>query len=295
MQDRLQDLYAVRTSGDFSENELVEVPIDVDRLEVPEGLQEFTQTVENLRAKIVQLRSNMETLHSGHRSLLISTETRKHEEINSVLEQQIDSDIHEIAEALKKMSSENKVAVEHARWRNNVHAHLTKRFMDVLIQFRHQQTEYREKVQERIRQRLQIVKPDATPEEVQQVVSGGKLNVFAQQLHEENQIQAREALTYVEGRHQELIKIENSVNELHQMFSDMAILVNLQGEYIDNIEANVAQTGEFVIQANKDLVGAMKKTSRRRKCCCIWMIVLMVLIIIGVIVLVGVGKSYGLF
>jgi len=291
MNDRLQDLYNVRTSRDFGETEMVEVPIDVDLLEVPAGLQDFNDRVEKLKLAIVQLKSNIETLTSGYRSILVSTDTSAQDELNRKLEDQIEASIKQIAAELKVMSSENQSSTEHTRWRTNVHSLLTKRFMDAMLQYRGIQSDHREKIQERIRQRLQIVKPDATPEQIQHVVDGGKLNVFADQLYNENHAQAKDALTYVEGRHRELLKIEASVSELHQLFHDMAILVNAQGEFIDNIEANVAQSGAYIEAANKDLYQARKKASRKRKCMCWCAIIFIILLAIAIAIFIGFGAK----
>jgi len=294
MQDRLNDLYNVRTSKDFTESEMVDVPIDVDELDVPAGLQDFTLEVDNLKLAITQLKSNIETLTSGYRSVLTSTDTTSIEQQNSESEKQIEVTMKQIGDGLKKMSVDNETTTDHTRWKKNVHSHLTKRFMDTMIQYRGLQSEHQEKIQERIRQRLRIVKPDATPDQIQNVVDGGKMNVFAEQLYAENSAQAREALTYVEGRHRELLKIEESVNELHRLFCDMALLVNAQGSFIDNIENNVAATGAYVEQGNKDLIQANRRASKRRWCkfgLCISLIVLLAIAII-IFIVFGVSKNW---
>lgn len=290
MNDRLQDLYNVRTSKDFSEHELVEVPIDVDYLEVPAGLQTFSEEVENIKVSIVQIKSQIETLTAGYKSVLVAIDSTQQEEKNKQLEEQIELAMKQTAERLKKMGAENSTSTDHVRWRNNVHSHLTKRFMDVMIQYRGLQSEHKEKIQERIRQRLRIVKPDATPEEVQQVLEGGKLNVFAEEINSVKYEQAKDALNYVENRHREILKIENSVNELHRLFCDMAVLVNAQGEYIDNIEANVATSGAYIEAAHKDLVQANKRASKRRWCK-IWCIFITIIILaVGITVFIILGK-----
>lgn len=293
MQDRLNDLYDGNNAQSINESEMIEVPIEAQSVEVPAGLQDFTTRVEKLKQEIQQLRTNIETLNSSYRSILVATDAKKQEEAIEPLEKQIEASLRTIADDLKNMNDENQVAREHGKWRSNVHAHLTKQFMDVLIQFRHIQSEYREKVQERIKQRLMIVKPDATPAEIEQMAQGGNLNVFGQQLLDTTQ--ARETLTYVEGRHRELLKIENSVNELHQLFQDMAALVNNQGEYIDNIEANVAQSSEFVKQANEDLHGALRRKNRNRKCAFVCCIIMIILLVVAVITVLLVGNSSGWF
>jgi len=293
MQDRLQDLYTATTSRDFNEAEMVDVPIDIDSLDVPAGLLDFTDKVDKLKVDLTKLKSSIETLNSGLRTLLLATDStlqNSQEELNRQLETQIEESVRQIADKVKEINTENQAATDHTRWRKNVHSHLTKRFMDLLLQYRGTQSEYREKIQERIRQRLQIVNPDATPEEVQRVVDGGKLNVFAQQLYTENSAQAKDALTYVEGRHRELLKIEQSVGELHQLFLDMAVLVNAQGDFIDNIEANIAQTSAFVVEANKDLVIARKRKSKSRWCKCVALIICLIILGVGIAVFIIMGS-----
>jgi syntaxin 1A len=40
--------------------------------------------------------------------------------------------------------------------------------------------------------------------------------------------QARQTLADIEARHADIIKLENSIRELHDMFVDMAVLVESQ-------------------------------------------------------------------
>lgn len=52
----------------------------------------------------------------------------------------------------------------------------------------------------------------------------------------------KQALNEIETRHSEIIKLENSIRELHDMFMDMAMLVESQVRslsLIDSISGNV--------------------------------------------------------
>ena len=44
--------------------------------------------------------------------------------------------------------------------------------------------------------------------------------------------QAKQSLKDIEARHNDIIKLENSIRELHDMFMDMAMLVESQVQYI---------------------------------------------------------------
>ena len=47
---------------------------------------------------------------------------------------------------------------------------------------------------------------------------------------------ARAALTHVQEKHQECQRLESSITELAQLFQDLSLLVDAQGEILDDIE-----------------------------------------------------------
>uniref|UniRef100_A0A4W5NM82 t-SNARE coiled-coil homology domain-containing protein n=1 Tax=Hucho hucho TaxID=62062 RepID=A0A4W5NM82_9TELE len=75
----------------------------------------------------------------------------------------------------------------------------------------------------------------------------------------------QQAMNEIETRHTEIIKLENSIRELHDMFMDMAMLVESQGELVNNIEQNVCNTQDYVEQARDNYKAAisMQKGGRR--------------------------------
>ncbi|XP_059644031.1 syntaxin-112-like [Cornus florida] len=66
-------------------------------------------------------------------------------------------------------------------------------------------------------------------------------------------------------RHEALKEIQRSLTELHQVFLDMAVMVETQGEQINNIEQNVVNAGAYVSGGAKELIQA-KKMQKRRTC-----------------------------
>ena len=65
--------------------------------------------------------------------------------------------------------------------------------------------------------------------------------------------------------HKDLQKMERNVKEIHRMFIDLSLLVNMQGEMIDNIEANVKCAKAAVIHAEEDLIKTKGNLSGARK------------------------------
>ncbi|CAL1360847.1 unnamed protein product [Linum trigynum] len=65
-------------------------------------------------------------------------------------------------------------------------------------------------------------------------------------------------------RHQAVLDIQRSLTKLHQVFLDMAVLVETQGERIDDIEENVAKATEFVAGGTDNLYYAKQMKKKKR-------------------------------
>jgi len=77
----------------------------------------------------------------------------------------------------------------------------------------------------------------------------------------------KNSLNDIEERHNDILNLERNVIEIHRMFTDLALLVNLQGEIIDNIESNIKHTKECVFQAEDELILSKRNLSGARKVC----------------------------
>ena len=107
--------------------------------------------------------------------------------------------------------------------------------------------------------------PNATDEEIEMAMEKGQ-SVFADQIMEKSRHEAAlEALQYIENRHKDIVKLEQSIIELHQLFVDLAILVEQQGEMIDQIEFNVVQAKTYTKEAVVEIAEASKYQKKARK------------------------------
>lgn len=55
-------------------------------------------------------------------------------------------------------------------------------------------------------------------------------------------VQALDAMAEIQERHEAVKDLERSLVDLHQVFLDMSVLVDAQGEMLDNIEQQVCPT-----------------------------------------------------
>lgn len=74
-----------------------------------------------------------------------------------------------------------------------------------------------------------------------------------------------DTLAEIEERHNAVQEIEKQLQELHQMFLDMAVLVDAQGELLDDIEGQVTSAVDHVSEGTKQLVVARKTQLNTRK------------------------------
>jgi len=90
----------------------------------------------------------------------------------------------------------------------------------------------------------------------------------------------------LEHQNREIRKIGEAVKSLNQMFEQMATMVYEQGEKLDEIAANVAQTRDHVAAAKVEIIQAesLQKGVRKRKLCiallCIIIVVILVLVLL---------------
>lgn len=92
-----------------------------------------------------------------------------------------------------------------------------------------------------------------------------------------------EAILEIQERHDTVIVLERNLKELHQVFMDMAILVETQGDQLDDIESHVNRANSFVRGGTKQLQVARKTQMNTRKWTCYG--ILLLLIVIAIIVL----------
>lgn len=69
----------------------------------------------------------------------------------------------------------------------------------------------------------------------------------------------------VAGKYQDVLTLEQSVAELHQMFLDFALLTEQQGELLDQIEFQVKNAADHVEDANVDVHQAIEHQKAIRK------------------------------
>jgi len=228
--------------------------------------EQLMKETENIKTEINGLRNLVKSLDAQYKQALFAItpdQTTKSSQEIQRLTDETNSAIHKIKGQLDALKRDIGFSAD-SSMRRNMADSLTQKFGDVLRSYQSAQTEYRDKVKTRMSQKVRIVKPDATQDEIEHAIESGE----ADQLYRVGTLdsanlhsQAKNALSYIQDRHREIVQIEASVSELHDLFVDMAILVESQGAILDVVETNV----NSAILDTRDGVDQMASANKHQK------------------------------
>ena len=145
------------------------------------------------------------------------------------------------------------------------------------------QQQYKSDIKNKVKRQVQIVRPSATDEEIETVMKseGGKDQLYKDKILKGVADPIKNAYANVADKYQDVLTLEASVAELHQMFLDFALLTEQQGEMLDQIEYQVKSASDYIDDGNTEITSAIKYQKMiRKKQCCIILIVLVILMVI---------------
>ncbi|KAI3870289.1 hypothetical protein MKX03_029678 [Papaver bracteatum] len=116
---------------------------------------------------------------------------------------------------------------------------------------------------------------------VENLISTGESESFLQKaIQEQGRGRVLDTISEIQERHDAVKEVEKGLHDLHQVFLDMAVLVEVQGEQLDDIESHVARANSFVRGGTEQLVTAKKHQRSTRKWTCYAIILLLVVILV---------------
>ncbi len=140
----------------------------------------------------------------------------------------------------------------------------------------------------RVVRQYKIVKPDVTDQEIDEALSSeAGDSIFAQQILSPGHQEAKRALEEIKDRHEEIIKLEKSIKELHQLFLDMAVLIDQQGEMLDRIEFNVSNAEDYTAEAAVQLNSALsyQRSARKKKLICLAIVIAIIIAVVVILII----------
>ncbi|XP_075710579.1 syntaxin-2 isoform X2 [Rhinoderma darwinii] len=226
MRDRLTELSAAKASEEDGDSVVV--------IEKEQFMDDFFHQVEEIRNYIAKISENVDEVKKKHSTILSAPnpEERTKDELES-LNKEIKSIANKVRTKLKSIEQTidqdehaNRSSVN-LRIRKSQHTVLSRKFGEVMIAYNETQIQFRERSKGRIQRQLEITGKTTTDDELEEMLESGNPSIFTSDIILDSQI-TRQALNEIEARHKDIIKLESSIRELHDMFMDIATLVETQ-------------------------------------------------------------------
>ncbi|KAJ1067596.1 hypothetical protein K5549_010714 [Capra hircus] len=261
-------------------------------------MDEFFEQVEEIRGCIEKLSEDVEQVKKQHSAILAAPnpdeKTKQElEDLTTDIKKtanKVRSKLKAIEQSIEQEEGLNRSSAD-LRIRKTQHSTLSRKFVEVMTEYNATQSKYRDRCKDRIQRQLEISACDTPYPQP----SHSRLRVLLPgrpflSIKMDSQM-TKQALNEIETRHNEIIKLETSIRELHDMFVDMAMLVESQGEMIDRIEYNVEHSVDYVERAVSDTKKAVKYQSkaRRKK-----IMIIICCVVLGVVLASSIGGTLGL-
>lgn len=197
-------------------------------------MDDFFNDVEEIREMIEKIQSNVEEVKAKHSEILSAPQPdeKTKQELDDMMNEikktanRVRAKLKLIEQSIDSQDSPNKNNAD-MRIKKTQHSTLSRKFVEVMTEYNRTQTDYRDRCKIRIQRQLEITGRKTTSDELEKMLEQDNPTVFTDGIIMETQ-QARQTLADIEARHADIVKLETSIRELHDMFMDMAMLVESQ-------------------------------------------------------------------
>ncbi|XP_054843666.1 syntaxin-11 [Eublepharis macularius] len=145
-------------------------------------------------------------------------------------------------------------------------------FQEAMFEYNETEMNQRDNCKNRIQRQLEIMGKDVSGNQIEDMIEQGRWDVFSENLLSDIK-GTRSALNEIETRHKELMKLECRIREVHELFLQVALLVEEQADTFNVIEFNVQNVADYVGEAKGEVRRALeyrrKHPFRTIICCCL--------------------------
>jgi len=257
-------------------------------------LEKFFQDVENVKEDM----SGVEKIYKRLQEANEESKTVHNANAMKKLRSKMDSDIEQVLkrvrvikgkiEALDKANNANRKlpgcgpGSSADRTRTSVVSGLGKKLKSMMDNFQSLRTRMNDEYKETVARRyFTITGGKANDELIENLISNGEGEDFMQKaIQDQGRGQIMDTISEIQERHDSVKEIEKNLMELHQIFLDMAALIEAQGQQLNDIESHVSHASSFVHRGTEQLVEARELQKNSRKCTMIALFLVILLIIV---------------
>ncbi len=261
------------------------------------GLATFLPDIELAQNRIGDIKRAAREI-SEQADLLLSATGADEASVTSSVQSKIESTnkvalmvkklLTKLGEETETLKSRGELSGAQLRMRETMVSTAMRKFQSVLTDYRASQDKFKTDVKGKFTRQLKIAQPDLTDEAVDELLRSGKSAgelIKASVLKGDADARVTSVLESAQSQYSEVLALEKSMVELHQIFSDMSLLVTQQGELLDVIENQVKIAGQHVDEGNQQLregIEIQKSIRKKQFYICLALLIL-IAIVIGVI------------
>ncbi|KAG0591299.1 hypothetical protein KC19_1G164500 [Ceratodon purpureus] len=275
---------------------------------VPEAGQDMTtffQEVNDVKSSMAEIRKRFQKLQDTNEESKVVTRAANMKALKEKMENDLD-DISKIAQGLKgKLEALDKANIANRkikgchegsstdRTRMAITSTLKKKLKELMVDFQALRQKFQDEYREVVERRVFTVTGQKVDESVIErlIDTGDSEQIFQKAIQEQGRGQILDTIAEIQERHDAVRDIEKKLLELHQIFLDMAVLVEAQGELLDNIETQVGKAVEHIASGTTALQKAKSLQRGTRKCMCIAIVILLVVAVIIVVAVIQPWKN----
>ncbi|MCD7455231.1 hypothetical protein HAX54_027443 [Datura stramonium] len=261
------------------------------------NLDKFFEDVETIKDELKELEKLHTQLHNSHEQSKTLHNAKTVKDLRTKMDNDVSTALKKAKfikvrlEVLDRSNAANRglpgcgPGSSSDRTRTSVVNGLRKKLQESMNQFndlrQRMASEYRETVQRRY-----YTVTGENPDEgtLDNLISTGQSETFMQKaIQEQGRGQVMDTVMEIQERHEAVKELERNLKELHQVFLDMAVLVESQGAQLDDIESQVNRANSFVRGGAQQLEVARKHQKNTRKWSCFAIVILLIIILVVVL------------
>ncbi|KAJ1933766.1 hypothetical protein FBU59_005922, partial [Linderina macrospora] len=264
---------------------------------------DFFGMIDNITGQMTEVDQRISDIAQLHEQALNATSEQRHKQV-SMDRDRLVADTNAVITDIKRslqtvdrllQQSDPSVSKSQKVARASRQQGLAKKFSEQIQGYRQMEHQYSQRNKERLERQYRIARPDATDEEIASAIENDQVGqVFAQTVMQSSRVgEARRVMRDVEERQADIQKIEKTINELAQMFLEVAEMAERQQEMLDTIDNAVEETHGNVDMAKNEVDTAIvRRIKSRRRLRIILALVILLIAIIVVIVVLKVKKVF---
>ncbi|KAI3736196.1 hypothetical protein L6452_15734 [Arctium lappa] len=258
-------------------------------------LDKFFEDVENVKEDMAGIEKLYKKLQAENEECKTASNANAMKQLRAKMDADVSQVLKRVRVIKGKIEALDKANIAHRklpgcgpgssadRTRTSVVSGLGKKLKSMMDDFQSLRARMNEEYKETVARRyFTITGEKANDELIENLISNGESEDFMQKaIQDQGRGQIMDTISEIQERHDSVKEIEKNLIELHQIFLDMAALVEAQGQQLNDIESHVSHASSFVHRGTEQLAEAreLQKNSRKYTVIAIFLVIILLIVL----------------